>query len=136
MKLSVIVISFQSGHLLKKILSNFKKKHQIIIIENSMTQSTKMLEKKFKNVNVIIPSENLGYAKAFNLAYKKCKNNFVLTITPDVIINKNLIEKIEKIINKFKKFTLLAPEYKNQKIYKNFTSLENNEFLKKKNMQF
>ncbi len=136
MKLSVIVISFQSGHLLKKILSNFKKKHQIIIIENSMTQSTKMLEKKFKNVNVIIPSENLGYAKAFNLAFKKCKNNFVLTITPDVIINKNLIEKIEKIINSFKKFTLLAPEYKNQKIYKNFTSLENIEFLKKKICNF
>ena len=41
-----------------------------------MTQSTKMLEKKFKNVNVIIPSENLGYAKAFNLAFKKCKNKY------------------------------------------------------------
>ena len=37
-----------------------------------MTQSTKMLE-KFKNVNVIIPSENLGYAKAFNLAFKNAK---------------------------------------------------------------
>ena len=54
----------------------------------------------------------------------------MLTITPDVVINKNLIEKIEKIINNFKTFTLLAPEYKNQKIYKNFTSLENIEFLK------
>ena len=136
MKLSVIVISFQSNHLLKKILSNFKKKHQIIIIENSMIQSTKMLEKKFRNVNVVIPRENLGYAKAFNLALKKCKNNFVLTITPDVVINENLIKKIEKIINNFKKFTLLAPEYKNQKIYKNFTSFKNNEFLKKKICNF
>ncbi len=101
-----------------------------------MIQSTKTLEKKFKNVNVIIPRENLGYAKAFNLALKKCKNNFVLTITPDVVINKNLIEKIEKIINNFKKFTLLAPEYKNQKIYKNFTSFKNTQFLKKKICNF
>jgi len=133
MKLSVIIISFQSNHLIKKILSNFKKKHQIIIIENSMIQSTRKLEKKFQNTNVIIPTENLGYAKAFNLALKKCKNNFVLTITPDVLINKNLIEKIEKVINKYKKFTLLAPEYKNQKIYKNFTPFETNQISKKKN---
>ena len=88
MKLSVIIISFQSNHLIKKILSNFKKKHQIIVIENSMIQSTRKLEKKYQNTNVIIPTENLGYAKAFNLALKKCKNNFVLTITPDVLINK------------------------------------------------
>ncbi len=97
-----------------------------------MIQSTKELEKKFKNVSVIIPSENLGYAKAFNLALKNCKNNFVLTITPDVLINKNLIEKIEKVINKYKKFTLLAPEYKNQKIYKNFTPFEKIKLAKKK----
>ncbi len=95
-----------------------------------------MLEKKFKNVNVVIPRENLGYAKAFNLALNKCKNNFVLTITPDVLINKNLIEKIEEIIDKFKNFTLLAPEYKNQKIYKNFSSLDNIEFLKKEICSF
>ena len=132
MKLSVIIISFQSNHLIKKILSNFKKKHQIIIIENSMIQSTRKLEKKFQNTNVIIPTENLGYAKAFNLALKKCKNNFVLTITPDVLINKNLIEKIEKVINKLKRFTLLAPEYKNQKIYKNFTPFEKIKLTEKK----
>ena len=97
-----------------------------------MIQSTKELEKKFKNVSVIIPTENLGYAKAFNLALKNCKNNFVLTITPDVLINKNLIDKIEKIINKFNRFALLAPEYKNQKIYKNFTPFEKIKLLKKK----
>ena len=50
-----------------------------------------MLEKKFKNVEVILPNKNLGYAKGFNLAFRQCKNNFVLTFTPDVIINKNLI---------------------------------------------
>ncbi len=132
MKLSVIIISFQSDHLLKKILMNFPKKYQIIIVENSMLKTTKKLEKKFKNINVLTPNENLGYSKAFNLALKKCKNNFVLTITPDVLINKNLIIKIEKIIKKLKNFTLLAPEYKNQKIYKNYTPINTQRIKKKK----
>ena len=136
MKLSFIIISFKSDHLLKKILISVPKKYQIIIVENSMLKSTKKLEKKFKNLSVITPSKNLGYAKAFNLALKKCKNNFVLTITPDVLINKNLIIKIEKVIDKLKNFTLLAPEYKNQKIYKNYTSFDDKKFKKNKITNF
>ena len=136
MKLSIIIISFQSNHLLKKILNNFPKKYQIIIVENSMLKSTKKLEKKFKNTSVIIPNENLGYSKALNLAFKKCKNNFVLTLTPDVLINKNLISNIEKVIYKFKQFTLLAPEYRNQKIYKNYTTFDNKPLNKKKIYNF
>ena len=35
-----------------------------------------------------------------------------------------------------KNFTLLAPEYKNQKIYKNYTSFGNNKFKKNKIINF
>ena len=41
-------------------------------------------------------------------------------MTPDVIINKKLIKNLENIIKKFKDFYLIAPEYKNQKINKNY----------------
>ncbi len=136
MKLSVVIISFKSDHLLKKLLINFPKKYQIIIVENSLLKSTKELKKKFKNINIIIPNENLGYSKAFNKALEKCDNDFVLTITPDVLISKNLILKLEKILNNFKKFTLLAPEYKNQKIYKNFTSYNKIKIKKNKISNF
>ena len=115
-----------------KILKKLPKKYQIIIVENSIIQSTKKLEKKFKNTKVIIPERNLGYAKAFNLAMEKCKNNFVLTLTPDVLIEKNMILKLEKFLSKFKKFSLLAPEYKNQKVYKNFIPLEGSDKAKLK----
>ncbi len=136
MKLSVVIISFKSDHLLKKLIGNIPKKYEVIIVENSKLKSTKKLEKKFRNVKVIIPDENLGYAKGFNLAYKHCKNNFVLTLTPDVIIDNKLILKLEKFISKFKNFTLLAPQYKNQKIYKNFTPFSNNELKKNKFKNF
>ena len=130
MNLSVIIISYQSNHLLKKILINFPKKYQIIIVDNSRLKTTKGLEKKFKNTEVVLPSNNLGYAKAFNLALKKCKNNFVLTLTPDVLINKNLITQLEKFLKKFKTFTLIAPEFKNQKIYKNYVPFDRNDSVK------
>ncbi len=124
MKLSVIIISFKSDHLLNKILTNIPKKYQIIIVENSRSHLTKKkFEKKFKNTKVIIPETNLGYAKAFNKAFKECKNQIVLTLTPDVLIKKGLILKLENIIEKFKNFYLIAPEYKDQKKYKNYQTV-------------
>ncbi len=121
MKLSVIIISYKSDHLLNNLLKYIPKKYQIIIVENSRSFLTKKkIEKKFKNTKVIIPEINLGYARAFNKAFKECRNKKVLTLTPDVIINKKLIKNLENIIKKFKDFYLIAPEYKNQKIYKNY----------------
>lgn len=126
MKLSVVIVSYKSDHLLEKILKDFSKKHEIIIIENSLQASTKKnIEKKYSNAKVIIPPTNLGYAAAFNLGFKRSKNQFVLTLTPDVLINKKLIFDIEKLLNSFKNFTLLSPEYKNKKIHKNFIPIEN-----------
>ena len=113
--------------MLRNILRKIPKNFQVIVVENSLLKLTKKkLEKKFKNVEVIIPSKNLGYSSAFNLAYKKCKYNFVLTFTPDVKFNSNLISKLVKIIKSFKNFTLLAPVYKNDKIYKNYQVTQRN----------
>ena len=124
MKLSVIIISFKSDHLLEKIIKKFPKKYEILVVENSLQKNTKQkLENKYKNLKVIIPEKNLGYATGFNLALKKSKNNFVITITPDVKIEKKLILDLEKIIRNFKNFTLMAPEYRNDKIYKNYSPI-------------
>ena len=121
MKLSIIIVSYKSEHLIQTILKKIPKKFQVIIVENScLYQTKKKIEKKFKNTEVIIPPKNLGYSSAFNLAYRKCKNNFVLTFTPDVQFNASLIRKLVKLIKSFKKFTLLAPVYKNEKIHKNY----------------
>ena len=40
-------------------------------------------------------TKSITYAKAFNLAMEKCKNNFVLTLTPDVLIEKDMILKFK-----------------------------------------
>ena len=117
---------------MNKLLINIPKKYQIIIVENSRSHITKKkIEKKFNNTKVIIPETNLGYARAFNKAFKDCKNQIVLTLTPDVLINKKLITNLENIVKKFKNFYLIAPEYKNQKKHKNYqtiSSMKNNSF--------
>ena len=132
MKLSVIIVSYKSDHLLENLIKKFPKKYEILIIENSLQRETKTkLEKKFNNTKVIIPSINLGYASAFNLGFRNSRNNFVLTVTPDVIITKKLISNIEKFLKTFKNFYLLAPEYKNKKIYQNYKPVSNSKNILK-----
>ena len=90
-ELTLVFSSYQSQHLLKKILAQFDNKYKIIIIENSLDfKIKKFLEKKFKSVEVIIPKKNLGLAKSYNLGIKKAKTKFVFLNNPDIDINASL----------------------------------------------
>ena len=70
--ITIVFSAYQSHDLLKKAIKNLPRKYKIIVIENSLDKRLKvLLEKKYKNVEVIIPKENLGLAKSYNLGLKK-----------------------------------------------------------------
>ena len=80
MNLSVVIVAFKSAHLLEKLILSIPKKYEVIIIENSLDKEIKNNFEKYENVQVIIPKENLGYGKTFNLGLGMSKNNFTLII--------------------------------------------------------
>ena len=72
----------------------YHKKYPIIIVENS--QNTKLkeeLEKKYSNVECILPEKNLGFGAGNNLGIKNSKTKYVLTLNPDTILYENTISK-------------------------------------------
>ena len=119
--LTLVFSSYQSQHLLNKLLTQFENKYKIIIIENSLDISIKKkLEKKFKNINVIIPKNNLGLAKSYNLGIKKAKTKFVFLNNPDMEITNQSILNLILCAKKIKKFGAISPIFKNEKMYKNY----------------
>ena len=71
---TLVFSSYQSGALLKKVIKKLPNSYKILVIENSLNKKIKkILEKSFKNVEVIIPKENLGLARSYNLGIKKAK---------------------------------------------------------------
>ena len=73
--LTIVFNSYYSKKNLYRVLKSLKK-YPIIIIENSLDADLKSeLEKKYKNVKVVIPKENLGLAKGYNLGIKKAKTS-------------------------------------------------------------
>ena len=120
MTISVVIVAFKSDHLLENLIHTIPNHFEIIVIENSLNHNLRSNLKKFKNVKVIIPNENLGYGKSFNLGLEISKNNIICFISPDIFIPENCFESLIKLIEKFKDFSILAPSYKNEKIHKNY----------------
>ena len=140
MNFSIVIVTFKSEHLIENLIKSIPQSIEILVVENSLNSSLKLdLEKKYENTKVIIPQNNLGYAKALNLGVQSSKNNFVLCLVADVFFETQVFLKISEIINEFKNFAILAPTYKNEKIFKNYWPLENlqqNEIIIKNNNLF
>ena len=59
--LTVIVVTYHSDKIVERLLNAIEKDIQILVVENSLNEKLKTnLEKKFENVTVLIPRENLG----------------------------------------------------------------------------
>ena len=120
MDLTIVIVSFRSGDILHRCIKSIDKKYSIIIIENSINDKLKFeLERKYANVECIIPKENLGYGGGNNLGLSKVKTNYALILNPDVILENNSIENFFISANKVSNFGIIAPVSEQEK-YDNF----------------
>ena len=77
MNISVVIVAFESDHVLESLISKIPNHHEIIVVENSLQDGIKKnLESKFQNTKVFIPNENLGYSGGVNLGVEKSNHNF------------------------------------------------------------
>lgn len=105
---------------IEKIIS-YKLEVSFLVIENSLDRNFKIeLENQYSNVRVFIPNENLGFSKGMNKAIELSKTNFVFLNPADVTIPLKCAKGIIECINSFDDFTLLAPTYNDETMYKNY----------------
>ncbi|MCX6745469.1 MAG: glycosyltransferase family 2 protein [Candidatus Parcubacteria bacterium] len=110
MDISIIIISWNVKELLKKCLQSIYDKTQglefeVFVVDNaSKDGSALMVASKFTRVNLIASNENMGFAKANNLALEHAQGKYVLFLNPDTELTDNslkvmfdLMEQDEKI---------------------------------------
>ncbi len=134
--LTVVIPSFHSSKLIEERILEIDKEIPIIVIENSRNiELKKKIENKHKNVNIIIPDENLGFGKAFNVGIKNSKTEMVFLIQPDILLIENCINKLVEFTKEFKDFSVLTPYDKNDQLWTNYEIYnENKKEIKKNNM--
>lgn len=118
---TILIMSFHSRHLVGDLVKSIDKNIPIVIVENSRDIELKnKLESEHSNVRVIIPEENLGFAKGANLGIKEIKTEYVFLNPSDVFLPKKCINELIECLKKFNNFAMLAPTYKDEKIYRNY----------------
>jgi len=121
MSLTVVIVTFKSDHLIENLIKSIPEKYSVLIIENSLNKVLKKkLELNFKNVEVYIPKENLGYSGGVNYGVNYAKTKHVFCLVADVIFKKSTFFSIDKICNTLNDFAIIAPTFNDQSIFKNY----------------
>lgn len=93
-RLSVIIVSYNVENYIGQALDSVKASlrdvdHEIFVVDNASTDgSAGIVENKFPEVNLIRNDENLGFAKANNIALRLAKGEFIALVNPDTIVEK------------------------------------------------
>ncbi len=130
--LSAVIVTFKSDQVIHDCIQSISDQVKIIIVDNSNDRKLKEnLEKKYKNVECILSSNNLGMGSGNNLALKQVKTDYAIILNPDVILKKDTIEEIINCSHQIESFAILAPistdpKYPNYKIKKNIDSIDYN----------
>ena len=99
MKLSVVIINYNVKDYLGQCLTSLERaladvESEVLVVDNhSADGSVAYIEKHFPTVKLISSSHNLGFARANNLAIRRCQGEFILLLNPDTIIGEETIHR-------------------------------------------
>ncbi len=100
---SIIIVNWNGLRWLKMCLPSLQREHykdiEIILVDNASTDgSIGWTRKNYPKVKIIRNKENLGFAEANNVGYRKAKGKYVLLLNNDTIVKPDfLVELVKKI---------------------------------------
>ena len=134
--ITVIFVSFHSEDIIEKSIATINHNIPITVIENSRNFTFKeKLEKKYSNIKVIIPDQNLGNGAGINHGIKNVKTKYVFYLDVDTELFPDTIKNLMNAAKEIKSFSILAPKINNFN-YKNDCYLESNKNMKYSSMRF
>lgn len=110
MLLTILIVNFNSGNLLKRSINSIhsKKQYEILLIDNNSEDNSLKKISKTKNLKIIKNKINLGFSSAVNQGLKLAKGNYILLMNPDIILNKNTIDSLLNFIEKNNEVSVLG----------------------------
>jgi len=112
--ITVSIVSHNHGNMIKKLIFQLIKFHQVskIIITLNVPEKIKFI--KLKKIKLIINKEKKGFGENHNQAFNFCKTKFFCVLNPDIIFVNNPFNRlISKIISS--RSSLIAPLVINKK---------------------
>jgi len=116
---SVIIVSWNAKHYLIPCLDSLfdtVKNHsfEVFVVDNASTDgSPEAVEERFPSVEVIRNTQNLGFAKANNIALKQCVGRYLFLINSDVKILEGCMAEMIQFMDHHSEAGLTGPKILN-----------------------
>ena len=108
MKLSVIIVNYNVEYFLEQCLHSVRKAMKdiacevIVVDNNSIDGSNRMVENKFPEVRLIANKDNRGFSKANNQGIQLSHGEYVLLLNPDTVVEDDTFSKIIQFMDNHK----------------------------------
>jgi GT2 family glycosyltransferase len=115
MKLSIVIVNYNTASLLKNCLSSIyknppKMEYEIIVVDNnSLDNSNEMLREKFKQVRVINNKINAGFARASNQGAAQSSGEYILFLNSDTLVCPQSLSKMVEFMDGHEKAGVMGP---------------------------
>jgi GT2 family glycosyltransferase len=137
MDISVIIVGWNSKRYLEECLESLyvappSRSAEVIVVDNASTDgSADMVEARFPHVKLIRSEENLGFAKANNLAIQASRGRYVSLVNPDVKVLPGCLDALADFLDQNPKVGNVGPRVLNsdmtlQSSCRRFPTLWNN----------
>ncbi len=103
---AVIIVTYNSegqiGECLQSVIEQRQSiSQEIIVVDNcSQDKTVEIIRKEFPSVKLITPEENLGFAKAVNLAAAQFQARYYLLLNPDTVVLDHAIDRVHAFAEK------------------------------------
>ncbi len=108
MQLSIVILNYNLQHFLYLCVDSVdraisKIDAEIIVIDNASTDGSRQaIQEAFPHVIWIQNTQNVGFAKANNMAVERAKGEFICLLNPDAVVPENTFSEILNFANKQK----------------------------------
>ena len=100
MQLSVVILNYNVRYFLELCLLSVQDAIQnidaeiIVVDNNSIDDSCKMIKNKFPHITLIENTENLGFPKGNNIGVAHSKGEYICILNPDIVVADDTFEKV------------------------------------------
>lgn len=115
MKLSVIVVTWNSAADIEPCLDsiNFGHQFEIIVVDNASGDDTRQRLEQWHHLTVIPNPANYGYARANNQGLAKATGEYVLLLNPDTVIDLGALDLLSDCLDANPRAAAAAPRLVN-----------------------
>ena len=99
LNISIIIVTFNSEKDIIRCLDSIYRNEtdlsfEVVVVDSKSTDETIENVKKYDNARLIALNENVGFARANNIALEQISGEYIFYLNPDTIIQKDTLKKL------------------------------------------